>query len=129
MRLGCVANHVNNDAALAFLHERVESTAHIDVSKDLEVPGFAPGRFVHVEQCAARNGTSIVDQNVYVWVVARQPVNIRAVGEIGGDRVDAHVCRPHDGRLPRTKSVGTARYDDNVAAFTCQDFGGGAADP
>src|SRR5262245_21102144 len=60
VRIGRVADNIDDNAALALLHERVKGAAHIDTAEDLEVPRFAPGRLVDTEQRAARNRTRIV---------------------------------------------------------------------
>ena len=126
--VGRVADHVNDHAALALLHQRIEGTTHVHIAEDLEVPGLAPGRLVDIEQAAARNGAGIVHQDVDVGIIAGELVDLGAVGQVGGDRVDAHIRFLRDRGFRYGEHVGATRDDDDVAAFAGENFGSGPAD-
>jgi len=74
-----VADHIDDNAAFAFLHRCIEGAAHIDVTEHFKIPGFAPGRLVNIEQRATRNGSGIVHQDINVRIVASELVDIRTV--------------------------------------------------
>src|SRR4029453_15949849 len=40
VRISRVADNIDDNAALALLHEGVKGPAHIDIAEDLQVPGF-----------------------------------------------------------------------------------------
>ena len=113
---------------LRFCIKRIEGAAHVDIAEDLEVPGLAPCRLVDIEQAAAGNGAGIVHQDVDVGIIAGELVDLAAVGEVGGDRVDTNIRFLSDRRLRCGQRVGAARDDDDVAAFAGENFRGGPAD-
>jgi hypothetical protein len=55
------------------LHQREVGAGQIDVAEDLEVPGLTPACLVDLLDRAAGNGAGIVDEDVDLGKVAREP--------------------------------------------------------
>ena len=83
-----VADDVDDGAAAARLHERIEGAGHVDGAEHLQIPGRAPSGLVDVEQCAAGNGAGVVDEDVDIRKLLGQPRHIGAVRKIGGVGAD-----------------------------------------
>ena len=60
------AHDVDDDAALARAHVRIDDAGQIDVAVDLDVPGLAPGLAVDLRERAGRDVAGIVDQDIDV---------------------------------------------------------------
>ncbi len=110
-------------------HQRVEAPRHVDVAEHLEVPGLAPARLVDLRDVAAGDRAGVVDQDVGVGAVGREPVDVAAVAEV--ERVGAHRDIVLAGDLgARRFEIGCgARHQDDITAFLGQHLGAGPADP
>src|SRR5205085_1533515 len=58
------ADIVDDDAAAARLHLRVDRAGQVDVAEHFQLPGVTPGRLVDLVDRAAGNVTGIVDEDV-----------------------------------------------------------------
>src|SRR5262249_9210984 len=126
--VGGVADDVDDHTTAARFHQPIEGPAHVDIAEHFQVPGPAPRGFVDRKQRAAGDGAGVVDENVDCGIVARQPLDVAAVRQVGRDRVDAYVRCAGNGRLDLRQALGAARNDNDIAALGGHDLGGGAAD-
>src|SRR5205085_8773395 len=67
------ADVVDDDAVSACLHLRVDGAGEIDVSEYFQLPGVPPGRLVDLVERTAGNVAGVVDEDVDVGRIPRQP--------------------------------------------------------
>src|SRR5262249_15942565 len=96
MRVGGIADHVDDYACFARLHRRVEGAAHVDIAEDLQIPRLTPRLIADVEQRAGGGSTRIVHQDISVWVVFCALIDVFSFRKISRDRIDTHIrCLHH----------------------------------
>ena len=70
------ADVVDDDAAAARLHLRVDQTGEVDIAEHFQLPGVTPGRLVDLVDRAARNIAGIIDEYVDVGSVFHKACNV-----------------------------------------------------
>ena len=121
------ADVVDDHAAAARLHLGIDGAGEVDVAEHLQFPGMTPGCFVNLVNRAAGNVAGIVDENVDVGGVLRQPRNVfrfAQVGDVGGGVDLVLRAQPVGQRLQRLAAAGS---QPQMAAFLGKGFGRGRA--
>src|SRR5581483_7722702 len=119
--LAGTADDVDDDAAALRLHLREVGAREIDVAEDLEVPGLAPTRLVDLLDGATGNGAGVVDENVDVGKVTREPARRLAAAEIERYRGDGDIVMGADLAFGRLEIAGVSRHQHEVAALGRED--------
>ena len=108
------ADDVDDDAALLLFHGRIDRARQVDIAEHLQVPGLAPGVFVHFQEVAAGNGAGVVDEDVEVSRPCRELFCCAALRNIDGFR--------------RGARCNIARGAEHRASFARKELDAGAAD-
>src|SRR4051812_25217074 len=119
MRLARHADDVDDDAALARLHARIELARQVDEAEHLKLPRVAPLRLVERLDRAARDVAGVVDQDIDAGALFGEPPERRAVAQI--DRMRLHFATEAPRRL--RQAILVARGEVNTAAFGSERLG------
>ncbi len=122
------ADVVDDDAMAARLHLRVDGAGEVDVAEHFQLPGVTPGRLVDLVDRAAGNIAGIVDENVDVGGVLRQPGEVLRIAQVDDMRRGVDLVRPPQPFGQRLQRIAAAGREHEVAAFLGEGFGGGRAD-
>ena len=123
------AHDIDDDAAPSGAHAPIDDPREIDVTVDLEVPGFAPGRAIDLLDGAGRDGAGIVDQDVHVLAGLAQGFDFRSQREVTAvdrNRNAVLLVQPLRGGV---EEPFIARRDVEIAAFRGHELGDREADP
>ena len=88
--LAGVADVVDDDAAAAVAHGRIDGAGQVDIAVNLEVPPLAPGRFADGFQVPARDAAGVVYQYVNVARGRGDRVDDSGGGQITREDIHRH---------------------------------------
>src|SRR6266849_3969807 len=76
------ADVVDDHAMSARFHLRVDRAGEVDIAEHLELPGVTPCRLVDLVDRAARDIAGIVDEDVDIGSILREPGNVLGLAQV-----------------------------------------------
>src|SRR4029079_4534720 len=123
-----VADDVDDDAAAARFHERIEGAGHVDGAEHFQIPGHAPPRLVARKQGPAGDRAGVVDKYVHRRELRGQPRHVGAVRQIGGVGADGDLVFSFKLLAGGVEIGGAARDQHKTATLRGQSLADGTSD-
>jgi hypothetical protein len=123
----CRADVVDDDAAPARLHLRVDRAGEVDVAEHFQLPGVTPGGLVDLVDRTAGDVAGIVDENVDVTGFAGESCDVLGLAQVDdvGGRPDLMRRAQPLGKC--FQCIAAAGRQHDVTAFLGKGFGCGRA--